>query len=101
MTAIAVRAKDMRAGDVLYSRTDAAALFSQWNAHQIYASAFSTLAEGYPYPEFMLARLLLMSQAQHIEHVSYGPFKARIVTAGGAVVLVRRNMMVAVLRGSA
>lgn len=98
---IEVKAKNMRAGDVLC--TDQSQDLVWWestmNAWKIQSRAyFAVLENPANRNDFWQAHETFRRHSQHIEHVSYGPFRARILFPSGVVIRVPKNMDVAVWR---
>jgi hypothetical protein len=101
MRAIEVRVRDMRPGDRLCTQQDRPEVsgLSMWNAYRLWSRALHTAWEGLTdLSQFWDNREHFHTQAEAIEHVSYGPFRARVVFPSGAVVVYRRNAPVAVYR---
>lgn len=98
----AVKAKDLRPGDVLYDADSfeiAMTRTAQWNSARIQTQALMLLMKRYWGTSLNTHdHKLLRAESRRVEHVSYGPFKARIVLGRGVVVRVPRNRVVAVVR---
>lgn len=91
-----VKAKNLRPGDVLYGeKVDDMA---QWTAAFIQSQALMALLERFG-GEYFRNHSAFVEDSHRIEHVSHGPFRARIVLGRGAVVRIGRNRIVAVYRG--
>jgi hypothetical protein len=95
-------ARNLRPGDRLC--TDVYAEYKsepESNAYRLYSAAYVILwgrinpNNRSTFPEY---RKEIIRQASTVEHVSHGPWKARVVTAGGAVVRVPKDRMVTVYR---
>lgn len=108
MVLIEVYAKHLRPGDVLCTQQDRDDVTheSTMNAWKIQSRAFRkfweqvTQEQGYA-AFWGNAHQLARQRSYIVEHVSYGPFRARIVLPTGAIVRFPKNAWVAVFRNDA
>lgn len=107
MPFIEIPARQLQAGDKLcIDFTPESAEFvshDAWlNAWRIQSRAFiiawrvMAYRHGFPYVVTLIPKL--RDESVRIEHTTYGPFRARIQSASGAVIRVPRNLPVAVFR---
>ena len=93
---VTVKARELEPGDILADEYVLDA--GQWNAWRIRSRAVTILMDHYR-GEYISRRSAELEGTYRVEHVTYGPWRARILLRCGAVVRVRRNLPVSVYRG--
>lgn len=100
MATVEVKAKDLEPGDILCD--DDRLNPAEWKSAIIITLAVISVIDNKRKRYASRTRaehVALSEEIRRVEHVSYGPFKARIVLGNGSIVRVRRNAIVAVYRG--
>lgn len=107
---IEVKARELLPGDILCTDVSSARetstefyateWTSRWNSAKLQSKSFLLLWE-LAGGDFRSSRHVMNEWSRLVEHVSYGPWKARIVMPGGVVIRLPRNTVLAVYRGGA
>ena len=104
MPVIEVRVTELLPGDVLCAHVDRedcqydSLLHSAIVKSRAFRQHWARLAESNRLSEYYASRGKFSEWSEKVEHVSYGPFRARILMPIGVTVRVPRKWVVAVVR---